>query len=89
MINDKLIASSVSLLTDSTDGAAVLTARHHRAVTEATDNIDKAIKQLKDSNDEIAAMMLRAAYQAISGIQAEAVDEQILERIFHRFCIGK
>jgi len=38
---------------------------------------------------EVVAMMLRAAYQAISNIETERLDERILERIFSRFCIGK
>ena len=39
-------------------------------------------------NDEIAAMMLRAAYQDLSNIE-QNIDEKILENIFSRFCIGK
>jgi tRNA modification GTPase len=38
------------------------------------------------------AMMLRAAHQAVSDIEKPAaaqIDEQILEQIFSRFCIGK
>jgi hypothetical protein len=38
---------------------------------------------------EVAAMMLRAAYQGICDIEQQHIDEQILERIFARFCIGK
>ncbi len=38
---------------------------------------------------EITAMMLRAAYQALSDIKQQHIDEKILERIFSRFCIGK
>ena len=37
-------------------------------------------------------MMLRAAHQCICGIEQPGgaeVDEQILERIFSRFCVGK
>jgi tRNA U34 5-carboxymethylaminomethyl modifying GTPase MnmE/TrmE len=34
-------------------------------------------------------MMLRTGYQALSNIEQQHIDEQILERIFHRFCIGK
>jgi tRNA U34 5-carboxymethylaminomethyl modifying GTPase MnmE/TrmE len=37
-------------------------------------------------------MTLRAAYQAVSGIESAAgghIDEQILQQIFSRFCIGK
>jgi tRNA modification GTPase len=71
-----------------TSGVA-LTARHRQAVTEAMVNTEQAINELKAGNDEIAALMLRAAYQAISNIEQHSVDEEILERIFSRFCIGK
>jgi tRNA modification GTPase len=66
-----------------------LTARHRQAVIEAVDNIDESVDQLKAGNDELTAMMLRAAYQALSTIEQQNIDEQILQRIFSRFCIGK
>jgi tRNA modification GTPase len=66
-----------------------LTARHRQAVTEAIENIGEAISELKAGNNEVAAMLLRAAYQSISGIEQQHVDEQVLDRIFSRFCIGK
>lgn len=68
-----------------------ITARHKQAVTEAIANLNDAIHELSADNDEVAAMMLRAAYQGIGSIRQHdpAVDEQILEQIFSRFCIGK
>lgn len=72
--------------------SVALTARHKQAVTEAIENVSKSISELKANNDEVAAMMLRAAYQAISSIESAIgghVDEQILKQIFSRFCIGK
>ena len=66
-----------------------LTARHKQAVNEAIESIDESIDELKAGNDEVTAMMLRAAYQAVSDIESRHVDEQILENIFSRFCIGK
>ncbi len=71
-----------------------LTARHKKAVTEAIDHVSGSIDELKAGNNEVVAMMLRAAYQAVSDIESVAggpapVDEQILEQIFSRFCIGK
>jgi tRNA modification GTPase len=66
-----------------------LTARHRQAVIEAVDNVDESIDELKAGNDELTAMMLRAAYQALSTIEQQNIDEQILQRIFSRFCIGK
>jgi tRNA modification GTPase len=67
----------------------VLTARHKQAVTEAIENIGKSVNELKAGNDDITAMMLRAAYQSISDIEQQGIDDEILDRIFSRFCIGK
>lgn len=69
-----------------------LTARHRQAVAEAIAQVGEASDELKAGNDEVAAMMLRAAYQAIADIEQPAaarIDEQILGQIFNRFCIGK
>ncbi len=69
--------------------AVGLTARHRQAVMEAIRDISEAVGELKAGNDEVTAMLLRAAYQAISGIEQQQLDEQILDTIFSRFCIGK
>jgi tRNA modification GTPase len=69
-----------------------LTIRHRQAVSEAIGNIDEAINEVKADNDEVAAVEIRAAYQAICDIGQPVegrIDDQILERIFGRFCIGK
>jgi tRNA modification GTPase len=66
-----------------------LTTRHRQAVTEAIKNISESGKEIKAGNDEVAAMLMRAAYQSLSDIQQQPLDEQILEKIFSRFCIGK
>ncbi len=68
-----------------------LTARHIQVVTEAIENVKECIDEFRAGHDEVAAMMLRAAYQSISGIESadRRIDEQILEKIFSRFCIGK
>lgn len=50
--------------------------------------IDQAGQMLQAGSDEVAAMFLRQAYQALCQDQ-QRLDEQILEQIFGRFCIGK
>jgi len=70
-------------------GAVALTARHRQAVTDAIKNVSESISELKAGNDEVTAMLLRAAYQAISDIERQNIDEQILDAVFSRFCIGK
>ncbi len=77
---------------ESVQSSVALTARHKQAVTEAIENVVESVGELREGNDEVAAMTLRAAYQAVSCIESATgghVDEQILEQIFSRFCIGK
>jgi tRNA modification GTPase len=89
-IDHKIIeAMSGAAKTPASQSAVAITARHRQAVTEAIDNVIEAINQWNIGTDEIAAMMLRAAYHSLGNIEAEHVDEKILDRIFSRFCIGK
>jgi tRNA modification GTPase len=91
-IDEKIIAQRLAgaagRTTDTHNGVA-LTSRHRQAVTESISNITESIEELKTGNTEVAAMLLRAAYQAVSDIERHNIDEQILEGIFRRFCIGK
>ena len=86
------VKSGATPLFESTQSSVALTARHKQAVTETIENVSDSISELRAGNDEVAAMMLRAAHEAVSGIESSTcshVDEQILEQIFSRFCIGK
>jgi tRNA modification GTPase len=73
---------------DTSHGVA-LTARHRQAVTTAIADLVQAVDELKAGNDELAAMMLRTAHKQLSNIEQHQIDEQLLDRIFSRFCIGK
>ncbi len=75
-------------LSEQASGVALM-ARHRQAVTDAIENVSEAMIELKASNDEVTAMMLRAAYKAMSDIEQQHIDEEILDRIFSQFCIGK
>ncbi len=97
-IDEKLIeltagsASQARRLFESGQAQIGLAARHSRAVTAAIESLGEAIEQVEAGNDEVAAMMLRAAHQELSDIGRPvetAVDERILNEIFSRFCIGK
>ncbi|NLZ07587.1 MAG: GTP-binding protein [Phycisphaerae bacterium] len=69
--------------------AVALTARHRQAVSEAIANLDQAMVQIEQGAEEVAAAMIREACQALSEIEQQPIDEQILDRIFSRFCVGK
>ncbi|MFZ0035704.1 MAG: GTP-binding protein [Sedimentisphaerales bacterium] len=85
---EQTLGSSCDGLAERASGVA-LTARHRQAVTDAIENVGQALNELKAGNDEVAAMLLRAAYQSISDIEQQHIDEEILDRVFSRFCVGK
>ena len=91
-IDSLLKTIDMKLIGPDVIGRTILTARHKKAVTEAIENVSESMEELTVGNDEVTAMMLRAAYQALSAIEQPIgghIDEQILELIFNRFCIGK
>jgi tRNA modification GTPase len=75
--------------TETGGGSVALTARHKQAVIEAIQHVTESTNEFRAGNEEITAMMLRAAYQCVCDIEQQHVDEQILDSIFSRFCIGK
>jgi len=66
-----------------------LTARHKKAVAEAIANIEQGRRELKAGNDEVTAMLLRAAHRQISNLEQADVEDRVLDKIFSRFCVGK
>ncbi len=85
-IDTQLIASA-----DIPHGTSVvaLNTRHKALVTDTVKTIEQAVEQLQRQNDEIAAMMLRTAYDQLGSVEQQPVDEKILDHIFSNFCIGK
>ncbi|MGA2070035.1 MAG: tRNA uridine-5-carboxymethylaminomethyl(34) synthesis GTPase MnmE [Sedimentisphaerales bacterium] len=90
---DKLKTEITNRLTQypvrSTQDVLALTTRHRQALNNAIHDTVQAEKEIKAGSEELAAMMLRTAYNQLSGIEQHNIDEQVLDRIFSRFCIGK
>jgi tRNA modification GTPase len=88
---DKLKTEIAKRIIVSASGhnAVALTTRHRQSLNNAIHDIVQAEKEIKAGSEELAAMMLRTAYNQLSNIEQHNVDEQILDRIFSRFCIGK
>jgi tRNA modification GTPase len=66
-----------------------MTARHKQAVADAVESIRQSIEEVCLGSEEIAVTTIRAACAAISQIERQHIDEEVLDRIFSRFCIGK
>ncbi len=88
---EQSIAERTAPTSSSLDSASLpaLTARHRQAVTEAIESVRQAIAEVSRGHEEVAGMMIRAACQAITQLEQQSLDEQVLDRIFSRFCIGK
>jgi tRNA modification GTPase len=62
-------------------------ARHHDALTRSIESLKRSREQL--AQPTLAASDLRDAANALGEITGETVGEEILDRIFSKFCIGK
>ena len=66
----------------------LLTARHKQVLCQAIASLEETVSLLADHSDEVACMTLRATHQSLGQVE-QHIDEQVLDSIFSRFCIGK
>ena len=69
--------------------AVAVSARHAALLDRAADSLDTLPPLLDAAAWELAAIPLRQALAALGEITGRAVSPDILDTIFHRFCIGK
>ena len=75
---------------DASDGLAVMTARHADAFRRACDAMDSALRAFSDGADlDCVSIDLMDAYHALGEITGRSVTEDIIDRIFSEFCLGK
>jgi tRNA modification GTPase len=68
----------------------VASPRHAEALGRASEALGRArVAAVEGAPGEIVSLELHEALQAIGEVTGETVDEDLLERIFSRFCIGK
>jgi tRNA modification GTPase len=68
----------------------VVNIRHKTALTQARDNLSNAMKGLEEGASlEFIAFEIRSALEALGDLVGETATEEVLNRIFEQFCIGK
>ena len=73
-----------------TGGAVVTNVRHRHALERAEASIEEALKSLrKRVEPEFVIVDLREAADALGEVTGAITSDEILERIFAQFCIGK
>lgn len=93
-LNDAIYQAAVgrpaSVMVDVAQGPLVASIRHKRALEESSSAIDRAIEAVREvAAREFIAMDVRAALDSLGEITGETTTEDILDKIFSEFCIGK
>ena len=60
-----------------------------QAVREALAALESALQALRTLTLDCAALDLRAAWEALGAITGATATEDVIDRIFARFCLGK
>lgn len=88
-LSDK-IAELFAKVEINLSGETVTNARHAAALEKARENAESALSALKSGfTPDVAIADLENAVDALAEITGETAGEQILTRIFERFCVGK
>jgi len=85
-ISDKVWKGEVS----ASDDIVLTNVRHKNAILRASELTGEAVDSLKVSQpEEIVSISLREAILALGEVTGESVTDEVLERIFEQFCVGK
>ena len=73
------------------DHTAVITAARQRAeLKQALESVDHALEALDAGlTQDMAGMDIEHAIARLAEIDGRSVTEEIVDDIFHRFCVGK
>jgi tRNA modification GTPase len=87
ILADRLAGESAPL---PPEAAAVTHARHQHALATANDRLGDAMRTLEAQLPaDFVSIDVRGALQALGEITGETANEDIINEIFSRFCIGK
>ncbi|HOP68249.1 MAG: tRNA uridine-5-carboxymethylaminomethyl(34) synthesis GTPase MnmE [Dethiobacteria bacterium] len=63
--------------------------RQAEALREARAGVEKALENLEQEPAELVSLELRFAWEKLGEITGETLSDEILDRIFSQFCVGK
>ena len=72
----------------SLDKAYIIEQRHYSALIRAADSLKNAIDNISEPPD-ILSIDLKEAWDALGEITGETANEEIINTVFEKFCVGK
>ncbi len=85
-----ILALSVGGESEKTGGAMIINLRHKLAIEKACGNLRAAKESIeRGMSSEYAAFDLREALDSLDEITGKKINDEILDKIFSTFCIGK
>lgn len=77
----KIISSESNIITNQ---------RHVNLLRSASSNLNESITMIQNGDPiEVAELSVHYAYESLGKIIGEAVDDEILDTVFSKFCLGK
>ena len=72
------------------EGIFITRERHRELLSKSLDSLNKAINAINQNlSSEFIAADLRLSLESLGEITGETYSEDVLNRIFQEFCIGK
>ncbi len=89
-LKETIVSTSSILRKDQTQGVLISSLRHKDALTRAEKSLNLAIDSLKKKmSPEFVALDIKSSLDAIGEVVGKTVTDDILNKIFSDFCIGK
>jgi tRNA modification GTPase len=89
-LRDTLQQRIESMMPDMTEGLIVTSERHAASLRQALDHLQAARELIQHgASPELPALELRSALSSLEEITGRVYTEDVLDRIFSRFCVGK
>jgi tRNA modification GTPase len=86
----KAIQDEITTGIDTSDLGVAPSLRHKEALDRASGHFQKSVSNLREGLPfEIVAADLQEGLEALGEIVGETTNEEVLDRIFSQFCIGK
>ena len=71
------------------DKAYIIEERHYSALKRAENSLKSAMENIGKCSTDILAIDIKEAWDALGEITGESANEQIIETVFSKFCVGK